>query len=92
MKLETINKTTIEMKNEYDYEKTCGGCPTIFDFKDVDGHNLYFHLRHGHWRLFDETSQEILATGDTDKHDGICDWDDALMMMQQSGVFFEFSE
>lgn len=92
MRIENIKRITIEIKNEYSYEITCGGCPTILEFQDIDEHKLYFRLRHGHWRLFDETLNEVLVSGDTDKYDGVCDWDDALEMMQNEGVCFTFEE
>ena len=92
MRIDNIKRIIIEMKNYYDYEETCGGCPTIFEFQDKDGHKLYFHLRHGYWRLYDETTNEVLASGSSNKHDGICDWDEALEMMKDEGVYFEFDE
>lgn len=81
----------IELESESDYQETCAGCPTIFEFDDIDGHHLYFHLRHGNWRLYDETIDKVLAYGNSSSCDGICDWNDATEMMEDEGVYFDYN-
>ena len=55
--------------------KTCGACPTIFEF-EIEDEPHYFRLRHGYARLVKEDTSEILIEGYMKGHDGVCDWDD----------------
>lgn len=68
------------------YVETCGGCPTIFDFKDTEGTNYYFRLRHGGARIECEDTNEILASGSMRGFDGVCNWNDAVQWARLQGV------
>lgn len=68
------------------YEETCGGCPTIYCFKDDEGTSYYFHLRYGEAKLVCEDTKEILISGLMSGRDGICDWDDFVKWSRKNGV------
>lgn len=72
-------------------EQTCYACPTIFEFNDINGEHYYFRLRHGWWRLENETTCRILASGEASELDldGICDWEEAKMLCASDGVFIK---
>ncbi|MEK4427745.1 hypothetical protein MHB54_00645 [Paenibacillus sp. FSL M7-0802] len=63
----------IEVDN---YELTCSGCPTIYDFVDTEGTNYDFYLRHGWATIECNDTGEKLISGYMDGFDGICNWTD----------------
>ena len=66
---------------------SCRGCPTIFEWKDIDGDSYYFRLRHGGWYIYDEIEGEIVVGGYGDKGlDGICDWEDVKRLARKEGL------
>ncbi|MDK0983074.1 hypothetical protein P5F71_08465 [Clostridium perfringens] len=74
----------IEVKGQP--KQTCFGCPTVFEWEDKEERKFYFRLRHGSWRLQDETNDTIIATGETDESDGVCSWKEAIYYMFLEGV------
>lgn len=72
------------------YELTCGGCPTIYEFKDVDNTKYYFRLRHGYARIECENTGEILIENDMDGFDGICNWEDVLKWAKRNGLLINY--
>ncbi len=67
----------IEIKEDT-VKQTCYVCPTLFEWEDKNDRKYYFRLRHGFWRIVDETEEEyIIASGvSDDRLDGCCDWED----------------
>ena len=76
----------VEVKH---YENTCGGCPTIYDFKDTEGTQYYFRLRNGGARIVCEDTDEVLTSGDMRGFDGVCGWDDVVEWAMKQGVLLE---
>lgn len=70
-------------------DQTSFACPTIFEFNDTKGNHYYFRVRHGYWRLHDETVDEIIASGDASilDIDGCCTWDEARMLCASEKIF-----
>lgn len=66
--------------------QVCGGCPTIYDFKDTDGTNYHFRLRHGHARIVCEDTDETLLSESMSGFDGICNFHDAEVWAKSHGV------
>ena len=67
-------------------EETCFGCPTIFEFSDIDGDNYCFWLRGGSWVLENNTGDVTICFGHADQGiDGVCSWNDAKRMMSKEG-------
>lgn len=67
-------------------EQTSFACPTIFDMVDDEGTNYYFRLRNGFFRFVNEDTGEPLASGPASYGlDGVCDFDEALDMIQRDG-------
>mgnify|MGYP000955528476 CR=1 FL=1 len=63
--------------------ETCFACPTIFDFKDIDGNELYFRLRWGHYRLCNNVTEEILLSGEPlNGEDGVISEDEMIKLIQ----------
>lgn len=62
---------------------TCGGCPTVYEFKDVEGNEYYFRLRHGYWYVESETSERTVCEGKSYEFDGCCSWEDAIKMINK---------
>ncbi len=81
-KKQTIN-IVIDVKS---LEQSCGGCPTIYDFKDEEGINYYFRLRHGYARLDCEDTDETLCEGEMTGFDGVCNWDEMVDWVLKQGV------
>ena len=77
----------IEVNN---YEETCCGCPTIFEFKDNDGTEYYFRLRYGYARIVCEETNEILIEDDMSGFDGICNWDDVIKWARINRVLINY--
>lgn len=74
-----VNKSTVD--------RSCFACPTIFDFTDIDGRPYYFRLRHGAWRLsYDDTEQTIVSGSAPSGIDGVCSWEEAVLMVAAQGV------
>lgn len=69
--------------------QTSYACPTIFEFDDVEKNHYYFRVRHGCWRLQNETTDETIASGDATvlDIDGCCTWDEARMLCASEKVF-----
>lgn len=67
-------------------ENSCGGCPTIYDFKDNEGTSYYFRLRHGGARIVCEDTDEVLLSGSMDGFDGVCDFDDVINWARENGI------
>jgi hypothetical protein len=57
-------------------EKTCGGCPTIFEWQTPKGKSYYFRLRHGYARITNDQTNKTIISGEMREHDGVCNWDD----------------
>jgi hypothetical protein len=80
-------KRKIEIEiNVENYELSCSGCPTIFDFKDEEGTNYCFRLRHGGARIECEDSGEVLLSEEMRGFDGVCSWDDVIDWARKYGV------
>lgn len=65
------------------YECTCSGCPTIYEFTDKGRGNYSFYLRHGKAQLrYEGTNSnpknELLLSAHMDDFDGICGWSDVV--------------
>jgi hypothetical protein len=56
----------------------CEGCPTIYNFEDVNREKYYFRLRHGYARIHNETTKETILEDDMNGFDGCCSWDDVI--------------
>lgn len=68
------------------YTCECGGCPTIYDFKDKEGTNYYFRLRHGYARIVCEDTNETLLAESMDGFDGVCCFDDVIVWAEKHGL------
>lgn len=70
-------------------DQTSCACPTIFEFNDAEGNHYYFRVRHGYWRLHNETINETIASGDASilNIDGCCTWDEARMLCASEKIF-----
>ena len=60
--------------NIKDLEQTCGGCPTVFEWKNNKEHSIYFHLRNGYARIINETKNKTIIQGTFPYGDGVCSW------------------
>lgn len=69
--------------------ETCGGCPTIFDFKDEEDTSYYFRLRNGGARIVCEDTDEVLLSGNMRGFDGVCNWDDVVRWARNHGVVLD---
>lgn len=59
----------------YNFECTCLGFPTQFEFEDESGNKYYFRYRFGSWTLYNITNEvwKTLIMGTAgDSLDGIC--------------------
>jgi len=72
------------------YENSCGGCPTIYDFKDKEGTNYYFRLRHGGARIECEDTGEILLSDSMNGFDGVCNWEDVVKWARNNGIVINY--
>lgn len=71
-------------------EQTCGGCPTVYEWKDTDGDSYYFRLRWGSWYIYNETTDETIVDGYTDDGaDGVCDWGDVKRYALKKGLIIK---
>lgn len=71
----------------YSIEQTCGACPTIYEFKDVEGTPYYFRLRWGNARLVCEEDDVVLCSGIMGSEwDGCCSWDDFVNWARRNGI------
>ena len=69
---------------------SCYACPTIYEWEDTTGKKYYFRLRHGHWKIVDETNNSILVSGNTDDGaDGCCNWKDVVRYAKKENVILE---
>lgn len=77
------------IKIKHNINQTCYACPTIFEFDDIHGDHYYFRLRHGCWRVVNETKEECIASGDTKalNLDGLCNWDEATLLCASEQIF-----
>lgn len=71
-------------------QKTCMGCPTIFEFTDKEGTNYYFRLRHGEARLECETTGETLCYEGMRGKDGVCDWEDVVNWALEHNIVLKY--
>lgn len=71
------------------YVESCGGCPTIYDFKDKEGARYYFRLRHGGARIVCEDTDEILLSGNMPGFDGVCNWEDIVRWAKANGILIK---
>jgi len=73
----------IRVKN---LRRTCGGCPTIFEWENEDGVACYFRFRFGHARIHvgDECILED-KMGESDL-DGSCSFEEARSWAYERGV------
>ncbi|MDD4089928.1 MAG: hypothetical protein PHP29_09590 [Tissierellia bacterium] len=76
------------------YREECGGCPTNYIAWDDDGNSYDFYLRHGYMRIENETTNELLFSGEPRNMNlnGVCDWDDFLKQAKLVGIIFDDSE
>ena len=56
------------------FEQTCYGCPTVFEWDNKKGDHFYFRLRHGYAYIQNETSNTVVIKGNFPNADGICSW------------------
>ena len=66
---------------------SCGACPTIYDFDDVDGTSYYFRLRHGGARVVCEDADKTLIAGTMLGFYGSCNWEEAVEWMESEGLY-----
>lgn len=71
-------------------ELSCGGCPTIYNFKDKEGTGYYFRLRHGGARIQCEDTDEILLSGIMNSFDGVCNWEDVVIWARKNGILINY--
>lgn len=91
--LKVIVKDEIELLMEIDvenYEETCGGCPTIFDFHDIDNTKYHFRLRNGYAKIVCEDTGEILIENNMNGFDGVCNWDDVIIWARNNKVLINY--
>ena len=67
-------------------EQTVYGCPTVFEWINEKGENIYFRLRHGYARIENETKGEIIICGDFEYGDGICSWKEVVKWAKNKGL------
>jgi hypothetical protein len=53
-------------------KQTCFACPTVFEWKNKKGHDIYFRLRHGYARIVNETKNKTILQGIFPYGDGVC--------------------
>lgn len=86
---ERIPREEVDYKIELDNNSivlSCIACPVIYDFKDVEGTQYHFRLRHGAARVVCEDTNEILVAGTVHGHDGYCTWNEAAQWMRRQGL------
>ena len=71
-------------------EESCPACPTIFEF-DSEGNHYYFRYRWGGWKLVNQTTDEIIASGygTGDDYDGFCSIDDMIRWCFKAGIWLK---
>lgn len=67
-------------------QKTCGGCPTVFEWNNRKGHSIYFRLRNGSARIVNETKDKELINESMDGFDGVCNWKNVVEWAQSHGL------
>ena len=77
----------------YDFECTCGACPTQFEFRSANGKKWYFRYRHGCWKLCDVTNDDdwqlIIEGRYSDENGGIMSEEQFLELTKLAGYDFE---
>lgn len=82
----TIKGKKIEVDSN-SIECVCGGCPTTFEFKDIEGDSYHFRLRHGGARIVHETSDTTLLSDYMEDFDGVCSWEDVVKWAATHGIY-----
>lgn len=69
--------------------QTCAGCPIVYEFDDLQENHYYFRMRHGYWKIVNESAREELASGEAGflDLDGICTLEEAIMLCASEQVF-----
>lgn len=68
-------------------KRTCGGCPTIFEWENGKKENVYFRLRHGFARIKNETKNKLIASGSMGREfDGVCNFEDVVKWAKSIGI------
>lgn len=82
-----MHKTSRRIETAGIYQ-TCGGCPTVFEFDDIDDDaHCYFRLRWGGWSLVDETNDNSITSGSAPQGiDGICSIEEMISMLAEAGL------
>jgi len=64
----------------------CGGCPTIFEWKNKKGEDFYFRLRNGYARIVNKDTDELICSGSMNGCDGVCSFDEVKEWAKECGV------
>lgn len=56
-------------------ERTCGSCPTIYEFKDIEGNEYYFRYRTGYMSLY-KNGDELYYEEIGESYGVCCSWAD----------------
>lgn len=67
-------------------EKTCTGCPTVFEWNNKKGENIYFRLRYGYAKIVNESKDIEILADYFPGADGICSWDEVVIWAEIRGI------
>jgi len=70
----------------HNLKETCGGCPTVYEWTNSKGNNIYFRLRHGYARIVNETKDKTIIEGTFPYGDGICTWDEIVTWAKENSL------
>lgn len=83
-----IANKKIQMNN---LEQTCSACPTVFEFNDDKKNHYYFRYRWGCWKLVNEKTDTIIASGyrdnEVDDLDGTCSKEEMIEWVLDQGIY-----
>lgn len=69
-----------------DLKETCSACPTIFEWKNKKGEDVYFRLRHGCARIVNETKDKVIISDYFEYGDGVCSWEDVVRWAKDNDI------
>jgi len=67
-------------------EETGHGCPTVFEWKDKKGDDIYFRLRNSHARITNETKDIEIISEDFPYGDGVCNWNEVVKWAAENNL------
>ncbi len=76
----------------YNLEQTSVGCPTIFEWNNKKGNNIYFRLRHGFARIVNESKNIYIIESPMFGFDGVCNWKDVKRWAKENGLKLKIND